>query len=117
MKSPFGIIFDMDGVLIDSEPSWQEAEIRILGELGVPLTHADVATTTGWRIDRVVEHWQKRHPIPGDTAEIAHAITSEVAHVVRQRGQALPGAVALVSTCRRQNLRVGQTTQRTLFCV
>ena len=62
MNLMFAIIFDMDGVLIDSEPSWQEAEIRILGELGVPLNQTHVATTTGWRIDRVVEHWRKRFP-------------------------------------------------------
>lgn len=110
MNSMFAIIFDMDGVLIDSEPSWQEAEIRILGELGVPLNHTHVATTTGWRIDRVVEHWRKRFPFPGDTSEIAHAITSEVAHVVRQHGQGLPGATALVSACRRQHMKVGLAT-------
>ena len=110
MNSLFGIIFDMDGVLIDSEPSWQEAEIRILGDLGVPLNPTNVTTTTGWRIDRVVEHWRQRYPFPGDTAEIAHAITSEVARVVRQQGRGLPGAATLVSECRRQDLKVGLAT-------
>ena len=31
-------IFDMDGLLIDSEILWHEAEIEIFGDLGVPLS-------------------------------------------------------------------------------
>ena len=34
------VIFDMDGVLADTEPLWQQAELEIFGALGVPLTPA-----------------------------------------------------------------------------
>lgn len=32
------VIFDMDGVIIDSEPSWQEAQIEALASFGVNIT-------------------------------------------------------------------------------
>lgn len=37
MDGPRALIFDMDGVLIDSEPLWHEAEIAAMAEAGVAL--------------------------------------------------------------------------------
>ncbi len=70
MPATGALIFDMDGVLIDSEPAWQAAEIRVLGQLGVPLTHALAQQTTGWRIDRVVEYWRSRYPFDAPTPDV-----------------------------------------------
>ena len=58
------IIFDMDGLLIDSEPLWQQAEIEILTPLGVPLTPARCLETTGLRIDEAIDYWFQRYPWP-----------------------------------------------------
>ncbi len=56
------IIFDMDGVILDSEPYWQEAEIRIFNSLGVPLTEAMCETTTGMRLVDVTKLWHEKYP-------------------------------------------------------
>ena len=40
-------IFDMDGLLVDSEPLWHEAEIDVLGGLGVPLVACRLPTDEG----------------------------------------------------------------------
>jgi beta-phosphoglucomutase-like phosphatase (HAD superfamily) len=55
-------IFDMDGVLIESEPFWREAEIEVFRGVGVSLTEADCALMMGRRTDEVVDHWNARRP-------------------------------------------------------
>ncbi|MCA0430947.1 MAG: hypothetical protein LCH32_10660 [Bacteroidetes bacterium] len=41
------VIFDMDGVLIDSEPLWREAMIIEFTAIGLPFTNDDCKKTTG----------------------------------------------------------------------
>ena len=48
-------IFDMDGVLIDSEPLWQEAEMKVFAQLGIELTTEMCCETMGMRTDEVVQ--------------------------------------------------------------
>ena len=48
-------IFDMDGLLIDSEILWHEAEIEILGDLGVPLAADGCRNTKGMFVEEVTE--------------------------------------------------------------
>ena len=45
------IIWDMDGVLIDSEPAWRAVEKHCFKEVGFDLTEKDLDSTTGLRID------------------------------------------------------------------
>lgn len=54
------VIFDMDGVLIDSEPLWKIAEIEGFGKVGINLTNTDCEETVGLRIDEVVKLWYKK---------------------------------------------------------
>ena len=51
------IIFDMDGVLIDSEPLWKIAMEFVFGQYGSTLTHQDFQKTVGLRIDEVIAFW------------------------------------------------------------
>ncbi|HEY6428569.1 MAG TPA: hypothetical protein VIX84_15210, partial [Acidimicrobiales bacterium] len=48
-------IFDMDGLLIDSEILWHEAEIEILGALGVPIAPDEARNTKGMFVGEVTE--------------------------------------------------------------
>lgn len=87
------VIFDMDGLLIDSEPLWRRAEIEVLARVGVPLTEADCMRTTGLRIDAVVAFWQRERPWVGATpVEVAERIVTRVIELVNAEGALLPGA-------------------------
>ena len=85
-------IFDMDGLLIDSEPLWQDAEIAVFGELGVPLTRSMCRETMGVRVDHVVRHWYERYPWRGSSLDDVEArIVSAVGELILERGAPMPG--------------------------
>jgi beta-phosphoglucomutase-like phosphatase (HAD superfamily) len=46
-------IFDMDGLLVDSEPLWREAEKAVFGEVGVELDDEMCGQTVGLRASRI----------------------------------------------------------------
>lgn len=85
-------IFDMDGILLDSEPFWRQAEIEVFGTVGLCLSEQDCLETMGIRIDEVVafRHRQKPWESPS-RREIAERITDRVIELVRERAHPLPG--------------------------
>src|SRR5262249_13731773 len=96
------VIFDMDGVLIDSEPFWHQAEMESFALAGVRLTHEDCLSTTGLRVDAVVDHWLARRPWTAPSpCEIEAAIVCWVIELIRERGMrklGVDGALA-VAVC------------------
>ncbi len=59
------VIFDMDGVLIDSENHWQRTERELFGELGIVLTDDLLVQTRGLTSAEMVDHWTSRFDIDG----------------------------------------------------
>jgi sugar-phosphatase len=101
------VIFDLDGLLIDSEPLWRQAEIEVFGRLGLHLTEQDVRQTMGLRIDDAVRHWFDRFPWEGPSpVAVERAVTARVAELVTERGEPMPGALEAVDLCGRLELPV-----------
>lgn len=50
-------IFDFDGVIIDSEPLWVEAEMNVFRSVGVELSPALCRQTTGLSTPDTVQYW------------------------------------------------------------
>src|SRR5581483_12131117 len=100
------VIFDMDGLIIDSAPFWVEAEIKVLSELGVPLTsEMTKQTPSGLREDEVVEYWRKQYPWQDvATDEVAVRIELEIAELVHKQGKAMPGVDIIIKLCLSKGL-------------
>ncbi|MGD0883028.1 MAG: hexitol phosphatase HxpB [Acidimicrobiales bacterium] len=95
------VVFDLDGLLIDSEPFWRRAEIEVFADVGLELTEQDVRQTMGLRIDDAVRHWWDRHPWEGRSrSEVEGAVTARVAELVEAEGEPMPGALAAIDLCR-----------------
>lgn len=102
------MVFDLDGLLIDSEPLWRQAEIEIFAGLGLDLTEVDVRQTMGLRIDDAVRHWWVRRPWSGSSpVEVERAVTARVAELISTVGTPMPGTRATVELCERLSLPVG----------
>jgi len=112
------VIYDLDGLLIDSEPAWMEAEEEILGRLGVPLTPERCLETTGLRIDEAVAYWEARHPWSGPTrSEVVGRILERVLHIIVARAPLKPGVRESLAVVRRADLRIALASSSSLSLI
>ena len=83
----------MDGLLIDSEPLWHEAEVEIFGRLGVPLARAETRSTKGMFVSEVTRYWFDRYPWSGPSPEaVADEVVERVGVLALEKGRPMPGA-------------------------
>ncbi|HDT2316140.1 TPA: hexitol phosphatase HxpB [Klebsiella aerogenes] len=102
-------IFDMDGLLIDSEPLWDRAELEVLDSLGVDISRRDeLPDLLGLRIDLVVDLWFAQQPWRGpDRAEVTASIIRRTIQLVEESRPLLPGVREAVALCKAQGLKIG----------
>lgn len=112
------VLFDMDGILIDSEPLWRDAEIEIFGDVGLALDEQDCLKTQGLRIDEAVAFWFERSPWSGASREIvAQRIVMRVADLIREKGEPLPGVHASLAAARERGWRLGLASSSSDFLI
>ncbi len=105
-RPPFGAaIFDMDGLLVDTEGLWHEAEVEVLGPLGVPIAGGDPRRTKGIFVREVTRYWYDRFPWRGPSPEeVAARIVERVIGLIDEKGRLLPGVDDALALCRRHGL-------------
>lgn len=105
------IIYDMDGVLIDSEPLWKIAEIEGFAKVGINLTHIDCEETVGLRIDHVVELWQKKVGWKNKTnQEVSSDIVDILILEINKQGKALEGVYESLEKIKSGGFKIGLAT-------
>ena len=111
-------IFDMDGLLIDSEPFWNQAADTIFQEYGFSLSPVEYATTTGMRTREFVAYWFHRNKVnPTEIDRAGLAIIGLVVELVQHRGKAMPGVEHIINFCRQQGFRLGLATSSPMALV
>jgi mannitol-1-/sugar-/sorbitol-6-/2-deoxyglucose-6-phosphatase len=86
------VIFDMDGVLIDSEPLWKIAEVEAFAKVNIDLTHRDCEETVGLRIDEVVKMWYDKVGWKNiSLQEVENDIVDILIREINLQGQVLEG--------------------------
>jgi sugar-phosphatase len=99
------VIFDMDGLLIDSEPIWREAEKDVFATVGIELSDEMCFKTVGLRIEEVVEFWRRQYPWTNrSNEEVKNDINNKVIELILQKGNALPGVEKLMQFFAGKNI-------------
>ena len=102
------LVFDMDGVLIDSEPLWRRAEVACFAEVGLALEERDCLQTTGLRIDEACAYWFERAPWRGPTIhEVAQRIVDRMTTLIGAEGEPMPGARDAIDAAGAAGFRLG----------
>ena len=105
------VIFDMDGVLIDSEPLWKIAMEEVFNSVGCPLTREDFQKTVGLRIDEVIEFWfqeigwNKHSP-----KDVEIKIIDRMIELIYEHGKPLEGVLETLDFLRSKNIKIGLGT-------
>jgi len=111
LKQFEAVIFDMDGVLIDSEPLWKIAMEAVFKEVGCPLTKKDFQKTVGFRLDEVIAYWYS--VVPWETysvEEVETKIIGRMVDLIRENGKPLPGVIETITYLQGKNMKIGLGT-------
>jgi HAD superfamily hydrolase (TIGR01509 family) len=78
------VLFDMDGLLIDSEPLWLEAETAIMARLGAGWSERDQAALLGGSLDRTVRYLLGKATRPAPPELVGEWLMSDIIERVRR---------------------------------
>ena len=101
-----GIIFDMDGVLCDSEPFICEASCRMFRERGVEVQPEDFRPFVGMGEDRFLGGVAEKYGAPFDLARDKARTYAIYQEIIRGRLQPMNGVSAFLEACRARGLRL-----------
>jgi beta-phosphoglucomutase len=100
------VIFDMDGVLTDSEPLINAAAIEMFKEKGLTVQPEDFLPFVGTGEDRYIGGVAEKHHFPIDLPSAKSRTYEIYLKLVPNRLQAFPCAHELVQACRQAGLRL-----------
>jgi HAD superfamily hydrolase (TIGR01509 family) len=113
------VVFDMDGLLLETELLWHEAETELFARHGAEFTWDDKMAVIGTSFDFTADYFAERLAMPRDQGP---ALVDEMAELMRERLRrqvaGRPGAVELVERLRgRTRLGLASNSPRSLVDV
>jgi len=95
------VLFDMDGLLVDTEPLWFEIERAVMSRLGGEWTHEDQRALVGSSLRRSVDYLLGRATRPASRDQVADWLIGGMVELLAKREiEAMPGALHLLAQVR-----------------
>lgn len=107
----YAAIFDMDGLLIDSEPFWKEAEKEIFSSVGVQVSEQLADKTATMTTSEVTNFWFSQYPWTGKSLdEVEREVVDKVEALILDHGSELAGVTNLLNLLKEKGFKIGLST-------
>jgi beta-phosphoglucomutase len=105
-----GVLFDMDGVLVDSEQFICNAAIMMFSELGIKVTPEDFNPFVGMGENSYLGGVAERHGVKINIDTVKARTYEIYENIVKGKLSPLPGALEFIKLCQKKNLRLALAT-------
>ena len=94
------VFFDMDGLLVDSEPLWLESETEMMAQYGYQWLESDQAACLGGPLDRVGNYMSGLIDGKRDGSSLTSEIIERMVDKFKGELPFMPGAIELINDLR-----------------
>jgi HAD superfamily hydrolase (TIGR01509 family) len=105
-----GVLFDMDGVLVDSEHFICKAAIMMFRELGINVSPQDFQPFVGMGENRYIGGVAEQHGIKVNIEQVKVRTYEIYGEIVKGKLSPLPGVREFISKCRNKGLKLALAT-------
>jgi len=102
-----GIVFDCDGLLLDTESAWTRGEVVLCRQHGVEFTLEHKQELLGTGAERARKIFERHLGLPGAGDRLGEELIERVAAEVAREAPPMPGAVELVTALRAEGIPIG----------
>ena len=102
------VLFDMDGLLFDTEPLWGVSMLRVAEKHGIPITRERFKDTRGFHIYEVTDFWSVKYPWDGASSQdVAEEILDDIIALTKQEGRIMAGVEAALQLLKTNGYKIG----------
>jgi HAD superfamily hydrolase (TIGR01509 family) len=106
-----GVLFDMDGLLVDTEPLWFEVESGVMARLGGSWRDSDQQALVGGSLARSLDYLLSKATRPASRETVARWMVDDMVELLTTRPvPAMPGARELVAEVAAAGVPYGLVT-------
>lgn len=105
------VIFDMDGVLVDSERLWKQAEKEVFSSLGVRMTDEHCELTKSMTTAEVTRFWFDKFPWQSQSLDmVEQLVVSRVIQLIDTEDCEIQGVKGFIERLKEKNYKIGLAT-------
>jgi beta-phosphoglucomutase len=104
------VLFDMDGVLVDSEEYICKAAIEMFREKGLIVKPEDFIPFVGTGENRYIGGVAEKYKFPVNIQEVKNRTYEIYGTIVRNKLKPLPGVKEFIDSCKKRNLKIAVAT-------
>ena len=105
------VIFDMDGVIIDSEKIWKRAEKDIFSSFGVQITQTLARETQAMTTSEATQFWYNKFPWKQTCLkEVEQLVVARVIELIELEDCLINGVKPFIESLKSRNYKIGLAT-------